>query len=63
MPGPTAGGYHVELVTKGAELVAWAVVDTLPTMIEARMRSAEPLVPYWARTPGAGVASDLAGKL
>jgi LemA protein len=38
-------------------------VRTFPTMIGARLRSAEPLVPYKAVTPGAEAAPSLEGKL
>lgn len=38
-------------------------VRTFPTMIGARLRGAEPLVPYKAVTPGAEVAPSLEGKL
>ena len=38
-------------------------VRTFPSMIGAKMRGAEPLVPYQAVTPGAEVAPSLEGKL
>lgn len=38
-------------------------VRTFPTMIGARLRGAEPLVPYKAVTPGAEVAPSLEGKM
>jgi len=38
-------------------------VRTFPTMIGARLRGAEPLVPYKSVTPGAEVAPSLEGKL
>lgn len=38
-------------------------VRTFPTMIGARLRGAEPLVPYKAVTPGAEVAPSLEGKI
>lgn len=38
-------------------------VRTFPSMIGARLRGAQPLVPYKAVTPGAEVAPDLQGKL
>ncbi|MDE8653264.1 LemA family protein [Novosphingobium album (ex Liu et al. 2023)] len=38
-------------------------VRTFPTMIGAKMRGAEPLVPYQAVTPGADVAPSLEGKM
>lgn len=38
-------------------------VRTFPSMMGARMRGAEPLVPYQATTPGAQVAPDLTGRL
>ncbi|MFC0203748.1 LemA family protein [Novosphingobium soli] len=38
-------------------------VRTFPSMIGARLRGAEPLVPYKSVTPGANVAPDLQGKL
>ncbi|SFF73107.1 LemA protein [Novosphingobium sp. CF614] len=38
-------------------------VRTFPTMIGARLRGAEPLVPYKAVTPGAEVAPNLEGKI
>jgi LemA protein len=38
-------------------------VRTFPSMIGAKLRGAEPLVPYQAVTPGAEVAPSLEGKL
>lgn len=38
-------------------------VRTFPSMIGARLRGAEPLVPYQAATPGAEVAPSLEGKM
>lgn len=38
-------------------------VRTFPTMIGAKLRSADPLVPYQAATPGADVAPNLEGKI
>lgn len=38
-------------------------VRTFPSMIGAKLRGAEPLVPYQAATPGAEVAPSLEGKL
>lgn len=38
-------------------------VRTFPTMIGARLRGAEPLVPYKSVTPGAEVAPSLEGKI
>lgn len=38
-------------------------VRTFPTMIGARLRGADPLVPYKAATPGAEVAPTLEGKI
>ncbi|PNU06561.1 LemA family protein [Novosphingobium guangzhouense] len=38
-------------------------VRTFPSMIGARLRGAEPLVPYKAVTPGAEAAPSLEGKL
>ncbi|MCJ2185890.1 LemA family protein [Novosphingobium beihaiensis] len=38
-------------------------VRTFPTMIGARLRGADPLVPYKAVTPGAEVAPSLEGKM
>lgn len=38
-------------------------VRTFPTMIGAKLRGADPLVPYQATTPGAEVAPSLEGKM
>ena len=38
-------------------------VRTFPTMIGAKLRGADPLVPYQATTPGAEVAPSLEGKI
>lgn len=38
-------------------------VRTFPTMIGAKLRGADPLVPYQATTPGAEVAPGLEGKI
>jgi LemA protein len=38
-------------------------VRTFPSMIGAKLRGADPLVPYQAATPGAEVAPSLEGKL
>ncbi|TCM14994.1 LemA protein [Novosphingobium sp. PhB165] len=38
-------------------------VRTFPTMIGAKLRGADPLVPYTASTPGADVAPSLEGKM
>jgi LemA protein len=38
-------------------------VRTFPTMIGAKMRGAQPLVPYQSVTPGAEVAPSLEGKM
>ncbi|CDO35391.1 LemA family protein [Novosphingobium sp. KN65.2] len=38
-------------------------VRTFPTMIGAKLRGADPLVPYQAATPGAEVAPSLEGKM
>lgn len=38
-------------------------VRTFPTMIGAKLRGADPLVPYQAVTPGSEVAPNLEGKL
>ncbi|EQB12057.1 MAG: hypothetical protein K0R64_1393 [Novosphingobium lindaniclasticum] len=38
-------------------------VRTFPTMIGAKLRGADPLVPYQAATPGADVAPNLEGKI
>ncbi|MGH6743328.1 LemA protein [Novosphingobium sp. PhB57] len=38
-------------------------VRTFPTMIGAKLRGADPLVPYQAATPGADVAPSLEGKI
>lgn len=38
-------------------------VRRFPTMIGAKLRGAEPLVPYQATTPGAEVAPSLEGKI
>jgi LemA protein len=38
-------------------------VRTFPTMIGAKLRGADPLVPYHATTPGADVAPSLEGKM
>jgi len=38
-------------------------VRTFPSMIGARLRGAEPLVPYQAATPGSEVAPSLEGKM
>jgi LemA protein len=38
-------------------------VRTFPTMIGAKLRGADPLVPYQAVTPGAEIAPSLEGKM